>query len=59
MKFSEPMYFSGDSRNLQHLRDVTDQVMNTIQEMSGQIYVDIYSPKKSRSGDINVAGEED
>ena len=59
MKFSEPMYFSGDSRNLQHLRDVTDQVMNTIQEMSGQIYVAIYSPKKCRSGDINVAGEED
>lgn len=59
MKFSAPMYFSGDSRDLQHLRNVTDQVMNTIQEMSGQVYVDIYSPKKSRPGDINVAGEED
>jgi 1-acyl-sn-glycerol-3-phosphate acyltransferase len=29
MIFGEPMYFEGDSTDLQHLRDVTDQIMKT------------------------------
>ena len=31
MIFGEPMYFEGDSTDLQYLRDVTDQIMSTIQ----------------------------
>ena len=41
--FGEPMYFEGDSSDLQHLRDVTDQIMKRIQQMSGQEYVDMYA----------------
>lgn len=59
MIFGEPMYFEGDSTDLQYLRVVTDQIMKKIQEMSGQEYIDIYAPKKSKPGDINVSGEED
>jgi 1-acyl-sn-glycerol-3-phosphate acyltransferase len=59
MVFGEPMYFDGDSTDLQYLRVVTDQIMNKIQEMSGQEYIDIYAPKKSNPDEINVAGEED
>ena len=36
MIFGEPMYFEGDSTDLQYLRVVTDQIMKKIQEMSGQ-----------------------
>ena len=59
MIFGEPMYFEGDSTDLQYLRVVTDQIMKKIQEMSGQQYIDIYAPKKSKPDDINVSGEED
>jgi len=59
MIFGEPMYFEGDSTDLQYLRVVTDKIMKKIQEMSGQEYIDIYAPKKSKPDDINVAGEED
>ena len=59
MIFGEPMYFDGDSTDLQYLRVVTDQIMKKIQEMSGQEYIDIYAPKKSKPDDINVSGEED
>ena len=59
MIFGEAMYFDGDSTDLQYLRVVTDLIMKKIQEMSGQEYIDIYAPKKSRPDDINVAGEED
>lgn len=59
MIFGEAMYFDGDSTDLQYLRVVTDQIMKKIQEMSGQEYIDIYAPKKSKPGDINVSGEED
>ena len=45
MIFGEPMYFDGDSTDLQYLRDVTDQIMSRIQEMSGQEYVDTYATK--------------
>jgi 1-acyl-sn-glycerol-3-phosphate acyltransferase len=46
MIFGEPIYLSGDSTNLQLLRDATDSLMRTLQEMSGQEYVDIYATKR-------------
>jgi len=54
MTFGEPMYFDGDSTDLAYLRVVTDQIMNRIQELSGQVYVDEYAvkakkPSKNRS----------
>jgi 1-acyl-sn-glycerol-3-phosphate acyltransferase len=51
MKFGEPMYFEGDSSDLLYLRDVADQIMKRIQELSGQEYVDTYAPKKKSSED--------
>ncbi len=49
MIFGEPMYFEGDSTDLLHLRDVTDKIMNTIQALSGQEYVDTYATKAKKS----------
>ena len=49
MIFGEPMYFDGDSTDLQYLREVTDQIMSTIQEMSGQEYVDAYATKAKKT----------
>ena len=49
MIFGEPMYFEGDSTDLQYLRVVTDQIMSKIQEMSGQEYVDTYATKAKKS----------
>ena len=49
MIFGEPMYFEGDSTDLQHLRDVTDQIMQTIQALSGQEYVDTYATKAKKT----------
>jgi len=49
MIFGEPMYFEGDSTDLLYLRDVTDKIMSTIQEMSGQEYVDTYATKAKKS----------
>jgi 1-acyl-sn-glycerol-3-phosphate acyltransferase len=49
MIFGEPMYFEGDSTDLQYLRDVTDKIMSTIQEMSGQEYVDAYATKARKA----------
>jgi 1-acyl-sn-glycerol-3-phosphate acyltransferase len=43
------MYFEGDSTDLQHLRDVTDQIMETILALSGQEYVDTYATKAKKS----------
>jgi len=43
MVFGEPLYFSGDSTDLQHLRAVTDEIMDAIHELSGQEYVDMYA----------------
>ena len=48
MKFGKPMFFDGDSTDLQYLREVTDQIMNAIHALSDQEYVDIYAPKKSK-----------
>ena len=46
MVFGEPMFFTGDSSDLLFLRDVTDQLMKKIQELSGQEYVDIYASRR-------------
>jgi 1-acyl-sn-glycerol-3-phosphate acyltransferase len=46
MIFGEPVFFTGDSSDLLYLRDVTDQLMKKIQEMSGQEYVDIYATRR-------------
>ena len=54
MQFGEPMYFTGDSSDMNTLRDVTDEIMRKIQSMTGQEYVDIYASKKK-----SEANEED
>lgn len=46
MIFGEPIYFTGDSTNLQVLRDLTDDLMRKIQELSGQEYVDIFATRR-------------
>ena len=51
MIFGEPMYFEGDSTDLLYLRDVTDKIMLTIQELSGQEYVDTYATKAKKSSE--------
>ena len=48
--FGEAMYFEGDSSDLLYLRDVTDQIMKRIQQLSGQEYVDTYAVKVTRPG---------
>jgi 1-acyl-sn-glycerol-3-phosphate acyltransferase len=51
MYFGEPMYFDGDSSDLAYLRIVTDKIMDAIQEMSGQEYVDTYATKAKKDLD--------
>lgn len=46
MIFGEPIYMTGDSTNLQLLRDLTDDLMRTLQKLSGQEYVDIYATRR-------------
>lgn len=46
MIFGEPIYFKGDPTNLQLLRDLTDELMRKIQELSGQEYVDIFATRR-------------
>jgi len=46
MVFGEPIYLKGDSTNLQILRDLTDDLMRKIQELSGQEYVDIFATRR-------------
>ena len=43
MVFGETMYFAGDSSDLATLRQVTDEIMQGIQKISGQVYVDMYA----------------
>ena len=49
MIFGEPMYFDGDSSDLLYLRDVTDKIMQTIQALPGQEYVDTYATKAKKN----------
>ena len=51
MIFGEPIYLKGDSTNLQLLRDVTDDLMRKIQELSGQEYVDIFATRRKAEMD--------
>ena len=57
MTFGETMYFDGDSTDLAYLRVVTDQIMNRIQELSGQEYVDQYAVKVKKQGKRNPEEE--
>jgi 1-acyl-sn-glycerol-3-phosphate acyltransferase len=43
------LYFEGDSTDLLYLREVTDKIMATIQELSGQEYVDTYATKAKKN----------
>jgi len=48
MIFGEPLYFEnyGDPTDQKVLREVTDRIMNTIQALSGQEYVEMYATKR-------------
>ncbi|MFO7252827.1 MAG: lysophospholipid acyltransferase family protein [Actinomycetes bacterium] len=43
VRIGEPMYFTGDPDDARTRRDVTDQVMQAIQKLSGQEYVPMYA----------------
>ena len=43
MIFGEPLYYKGDTSDLKVLREITDEIMQKIQELSGQEYVDMYA----------------
>jgi 1-acyl-sn-glycerol-3-phosphate acyltransferase len=43
VRIGEPMKFTGDPRDARARRDVTDQVMQAIQKLSGQEYVPVYA----------------
>lgn len=50
MVFGEPLHFGKDPEavgNRTRERDITDQVMSSLQALSGQEYKDRYAPKKS------------
>lgn len=46
MIFGEPIFYTGDPADLKLLRDLTDDLMRKIQELSGQEYVDIYATRR-------------
>jgi 1-acyl-sn-glycerol-3-phosphate acyltransferase len=52
------MYFEGDSTDLQYLREVTDQIMKRIQQLSGQEYVDTYAVRAKKSKSRSEDNEE-
>ncbi len=43
MIFGEPLYYTGDTSDLKVLREITDEIMQKLQALSGQEYVDIYA----------------
>jgi len=43
MIFGEPLYYTGDTSDLKVLRQITDEIMEKIQQLSGQEYVDMYA----------------
>jgi 1-acyl-sn-glycerol-3-phosphate acyltransferase len=66
MVFGEPMYFSGDSTDQVVLRDVTNQIMEKIAELSKQEYVpNMYASeakdaiKKSQADEDQIESDED
>ena len=46
MVFGEPIYLTGDSTDLAVLRVATDELMSTLQKLSGQEYVDMYASRR-------------
>ncbi|MCX6435099.1 MAG: lysophospholipid acyltransferase family protein [Actinomycetes bacterium] len=46
MVFGEPIYLTGDSTDLAVLRLATDELMSTLQKLSGQEYVDMYASRR-------------
>jgi 1-acyl-sn-glycerol-3-phosphate acyltransferase len=66
MVFGEPMYFSGDSTDQAVLRDVTNQIMEKIAELSKQEYVpNMYASeakdaiKKSQEDEDQIESDEE
>ena len=66
MVFGEPIYFTGDSTDLDVLRDATNKLMEKIAELSGQEYVpNMYASeakdaiKKSREDDDQIETDEE
>jgi 1-acyl-sn-glycerol-3-phosphate acyltransferase len=65
MIFGEPLYYSGDTSDLKVLRQITDEIMEKIQELSGQEYVDMYASEakiilmKKRREDAKEAKREE
>ena len=66
MVFGEPMYFSGDSSDQAVLRDVTNQIMEKIAELSKQEYVpNMYASeakdaiKKSQADEDQIESDEE
>lgn len=66
MVFGEPMYFTGDSTDLDVLREATNKLMEKIAELSGQEYVpNMYASeakdaiKKSREDDDEIESDEE
>jgi 1-acyl-sn-glycerol-3-phosphate acyltransferase len=66
MVFGEPMYFTGDSTDLDVLREATNRLMEKIAELSGQEYVpNMYASeakdaiKKSREDDDQIEADEE
>ena len=66
MVFGEPMYFSGDSTDQVILRDVTNQIMEKIAELSKQEYVpNMYASeakdaiKKSQADEDQIESDEE
>ena len=66
MVFGEPIYFTGDSTDLDVLRDATNKLMEKIAELSGQEYVpNMYASeakdaiKKSREYDDQIESDEE
>ena len=66
MVFGEPMYFSGDSSDQVVLRDVTNQIMEKIAELSKQEYVpNMYASeakdaiKKSQEDEDQIESDEE
>jgi 1-acyl-sn-glycerol-3-phosphate acyltransferase len=49
-RIGEPMRFEGREANHVNLRGITDDIMRRLSELSGQEYVDEYSPIASRNG---------
>ena len=55
VRFSEPMWFAPADSGPLHLRHVTDQVMYTLRELSGQEYVNRYAKRGEAVGEVEVS----